>query len=300
MNLDHLNAKEIKAIFDKDGVVGPFRAYDPDIAKTMLKNIRSKSMIQNHAIHKNNVGWDRHFDVQDLSDHISNVKILEKVKVILGEDILCWRTEFFPKFPKSAGTDWHQVGTFQYVTGDPILQPTISGKDEYVEITAWTAFTDATIENGCMKFLPGTHKKQYYNEGLPVTGGRDTEYTPIEKDNFYGYDFEEFKIDPKWDPDEMESKSIEMKAGEFILFTSKCIHGSHPNVSERSTRFAFSSRFVPTQVKVYPNHDEFHGHGGFFQLKKSGYGCVLVSGEDTFKHNQIRTENSLGTPFQKI
>ena len=119
----------------------------------------------------------------------------------------------------------------------------------------------------------------------------------MDEQNFYGYDYEEFKVNPSWSPEDMEHLSMEMKAGEFVLFVSKCIHGSHPNTTTDSTRFAFSSRFVPPHVKVYPDHDEFYGHGGLFQLKKGNYGPVLVGGEDKYGFNNIRTENNLGVPF---
>lgn len=299
MNLDHLTVEEIREQFNRDGVIGPFKVYEPEDAKKMLGSIRAASISSDNAMHKNSVGWDRHFDIKELTNHITHEKIIEKVSAILGNDLLCWRTEFFPKFPGAAGTDWHQVASFQYVTGAPILEPTEGNEQDNVDITVWTAFTDATIENGCMTFIPGSHKKKYYDESLSISKGRDEEYIPIEQQNFYGYDFEEFKTDPNWRPEDEKILSLEMKAGEFVIFTSKCVHGSHPNITERSTRFAFSSRYVPTHVKVYPNHDNFIGHGGQFKLKESNYGTILVSGEDTFKHNSIRDTNNQNVPFKK-
>ena len=51
--------------------------------------------------------------------------IVEKLQSLFGQDILCWRTDFFPKFPGSKGTEWHQVETYKYTTGTSQIEPTI-------------------------------------------------------------------------------------------------------------------------------------------------------------------------------
>ena len=87
-----------------------------------------------------------------------------------------------------------------------------------------------------------------------------------------------------------------MNIGECVIFTARCMHGSFPNTSKRSTRFAITARYVPTDVRVYPEQNEFTEHGGYFDLKN--YGCVLVSGVDRYKHNSLRNKNNLGEDFQ--
>jgi hypothetical protein len=49
---------------------------------------------------------------------------------------------------------------------------------------------------------------------------------------------------------------------------------------------ALAIRYVPTDVRVYPNHDgEFTHFGEVFPL--ADYKTMLVAGEDTFGHNKI-------------
>jgi non-heme Fe2+,alpha-ketoglutarate-dependent halogenase len=91
---------------------------------------------------------------------------------------------------------------------------------------------------------------------------------------------------------------MEMRAGECVIFTARCVHASHPNVTARSTRLAITCRYVPTHVRVYPDWNSFRAHGGDFDL--GDYGCVLVSGEDRFKHNRIRSESNHGEPFPYV
>lgn len=284
--------------FSDNGFAGPFKLYEPEETKEILKIIRCKNSNSSNAIFNNPVNYDRHFDIEELGKHIAMPQIISRLQKILGSDILCWRTEFFPKFPGSAGTEWHQVANYQYANGIPMLEPT-EPDNEFIDITVWTTFTLATIENGCMKFLPGSHKKKYYDESKPVDYKKNVDYKPVESDTgFFGYQFSEFKIDPLWEPDESKAVSLEMNPGEFVIFTAKCVHASHPNITERSTRFAISSRYVQAQVRVYPDQKNFFAHGSSFDLEK--YGCVLVSGEDNFHHNKIRELDNYDNKFQKL
>ncbi len=284
--------------FNADGVIGPFKLYEPDEAKAILHQIRTKNIDTSKSIHGNEVNYDRHFDIPELAQHISHSGIVKRVRALLGHNLLCWRSEFFPKFPGDNATEWHQVANYQYATGEPMLETEIPELQMPLDITVWTAFTDATKENGCMRFIPGSHKKAYYDESKSVQAGRAKEFTSVASDTqFYGYDFQEFKVEPDWDPESEKILDMEMKPGECVIFSAKCVHASWPNRTKRSTRFALTSRYTPAHVRVYPGMDRFVAHGGAFDLKASNYGPVLVSGNDCWKHNNIRTRDSFDNLF---
>ncbi len=289
-----LTKSEIQSFY-KNGFAGPFKLYDPNDAKTLLRAIRKNNADRSNIIFDNEVNYDRHFDIPELAVHICRKEIVKRIQSLFGNDIFCWRTEFFPKFPGSAGTEWHQVANYQYANGTPMIE-SMTENDDLIDLTVWTTFTDATKENGCMKFLPGSHKRKYYDESKPVDIGKKVGYQSIKSDTgFFGYQFSEFKIDPKWEPNENEAVSMEMQAGEFVIFTAKCVHASHANITDRFTRFAISSRYVPTHVRVYPNQEKFFAHGSLFDLNK--YGCVLVSGKDKYKHNRVRDMDNHNKKF---
>ncbi|WP_347469597.1 chlorinating enzyme [Burkholderia stagnalis] len=294
-----VDAKEVRERFFRDGFYGPFVVYPPDTAKSMLASIRRQSQDMSRAIFQNSCNYDRHFDIDELAAHVENEVIISHARAILGDDLLCWRSEYFPKFPGAKGTEWHQVERFQYTTGSPQLQP-VDGQpgDVPFELTVWTAFTESTIDNGCMKFLPGSHRTKYFDESIEPTTGRNQRYDPISADEtaFFGYNFSEFKVDPDWAPDESEACSMEMKPGESVMFMAKCVHGSHPNITKNKTRFAFTTRYVSPDVLVYPGQDTFVEHGGFFDLGQ--YGVVHVSGKDTFQHNRTRHSTNTGYRFR--
>lgn len=285
--------------FYENGFMGPFKLYEPEEAKEILHQIRIKNLDKSNAVFDNDVNYDRHLDISELSQHVCHPGIVSRLREIIGANILCWRTEFFPKFPGSAGTEWHQVSNYQYATGKPMLVPTQEQQGIPFDLTVWTTFTEATKENGCMKFLPGTHKKLYYDESKRTAAGRQGKYRSVEAETlFYGYNFEDFKIDDEWSPSESDAVAMEMQPGECVIFTARCIHASFPNTSKRSTRFAISARYVPTHVEVYKDMHEFDAHGGHFVLDK--YGTVLVSGKDEFQHNTIKSHNELGEAFKTI
>jgi non-haem Fe2+, alpha-ketoglutarate-dependent halogenase len=57
-----------------------------------------------------------------------------------------YTSTWFIKEPESVAiAAWHQDATY-------------FGLRPYVHVTAWLALTDATAENGCMEFLPGSHR----------------------------------------------------------------------------------------------------------------------------------------------
>jgi D-alanine--poly(phosphoribitol) ligase subunit 1 len=282
--------------FERDGFVGPIKVYEPDEASAMIREIRIQNQKRSNMLYQNSVNYDRHFDISLLSKHITNPVIVRYLRAILGPDILLWRTEFFPKFPGTPGTEWHQVRDYSYANGNPQLLPTQSEWNAFIDLTVWTAFTPATKRTGCMRFLRGSHRAWYFDERKATQSGRNSEYDVNKSGtSFFGYKFSDFLIDQEWQPPEEDVVDVEMKPGEAVIFSATCVHGSEPNTTERETRFAIAGRYVPTHVRVYPDQDGFTAHGASFDL--ANYGSVLVSGQNHFDHNRIRTTNNLGEPF---
>lgn len=281
--------------FQEHGFIGPFKLYEPDEARRILKQMRAKNADRSQAVFNNDVNYDRHFDIPELAHHIGQPDIVRRVSNILGQDINCWRSEFFVKFPGSQGTEWHQVEEYKYTTGKAQLVPTVERENTPFQLTVWTTFTESNKENGCLKFLPGSHKRWYYDESkVPETGGG--EYDPMKSDTgFFGYNYADYKVDSRWIPDESAAVPMIMEPGEFVVFTAKCVHGSFPNTSKRSTRYAIATRYAQTDVKIYPGLEQFTEHGGVFDLQR--WGCVLVAGEDRFHLNRMRAEDNWGQPF---
>lgn len=287
------------AAFHERGYAGPFPLYDRDEILAHWRRQRILLLDRSRAVYQeemaqsgvtNIANYDRHLDQAFLADHVCRPEIVDRVASVLGPDVLCWRSEFFPKYPGDEGTDWHQADTFANASGTPqILWP--NGSDFGGTITAWCAFTDATVDTACLQFIPGTHRTMFYDES------KGMHYDPalvnaLDKDGtrrgFFGYDYRDLQVDPEWRPDESRAVSMEMRAGEFILFWSTLMHASHPHRGmTREMRLGFVGRYVPTSVRVYPDTDAIEEYGGRVSLER--YGAVLVSGTDRYGHNRMAT-----------
>lgn len=302
----HLSDDEV-AKFHRQGFIGPFTLYEPEEMKAIWRRTRLQLLDRSHAIYQpdaavsgstNIANYDRHMDVDSLAAHICRKEIVDRVSSILGPDVICWRTEFFPKYPGDEGTDWHQADTFANASGTPqIVWP--EDADFGGTITVWSAFTDASIDTGCLQFIPGTHKTMFYDEGKRMRYNAET-INGVEKNGvrrgFFGYDYRELQIDPNWTPNEKGAISLQMKPGQFIIFWSTLMHASHPHAGKTDEmRMGFASRYVPSSVHVYPGTDQVEEYGGSVSLDK--YGSVLVAGKNNHPTNRMAATTTRGKKF---
>lgn len=73
--------------------------------------------------------------------------ITDRLRAILSDDIDCFQSQFIFKNPGVIGQPWHQDAYyFRY--------------DKQPQVTVWVALSRATLENGCLWVLPGSHKRQ--------------------------------------------------------------------------------------------------------------------------------------------
>src|SRR5438477_88239 len=71
--------------------------------------------------------------------------IVDAVEDVIGPDIRLFHLSVWPKNAGDAAyVSWHQDATY-------------FGLEPPVEVTAWVALTDASIEAGCMEVVPGSH-----------------------------------------------------------------------------------------------------------------------------------------------
>ncbi|MGD0570143.1 MAG: chlorinating enzyme [Candidatus Sulfotelmatobacter sp.] len=294
-----------QTFFEENGYVGPFTLYQPEEMEQIWNKTRRQVFDRSHAIYEidmhsgpNNIAnYDRHLDVPFLAQHIARPEIVDKLKAALGPDVLCWRTEFFPKYGGDEGTDWHQADTFAMASGKPqIIWPETGFGGT---VTVWTAFTEASVKTGCLRFQPGTHKKMFYDEMKKMTYDLNRVNKTIKEGirrGFFGYDYTELLIDPKERPEESKAVSIPMKAGQFVVFWSTLAHASFPNDAEQNVlRLGFASRYVPPYVKIYPDTERIEEYGASLSLDK--YGAVLVAGEDNYGYNRLLHTTTRGTSF---
>lgn len=245
--------------FYQDGFLGPLDGF----SRAEMEDFRQEMLAMEHAVSPT-YGFvtprDPHFDNPRIWDYMKSPAITERLAQLLGPDLLVWRTQIFFKPPKSPAIQWHQASTFMVEDyQDPALHP--QNRDDLFQLTVWVAVDDTTPENGCLEFIRGGHE----SVRTIRFGGEE---------GFYNAAFSlEFDRDPS------RVVQIPCKAGQFIIFTERCIHGSGPNTTDRH-RLAFNLRAIPTNVAVYPNKKYYRSvyNGGKYYL--DNWGVVTLRGED--------------------
>ena len=169
-------------------------------------------------------------------------KILDAVEDLIGPDILCWNTFFWIKEPLSETfVSWHQDLRYWGLDTDNL-------------VSVWLALSPATLETGCMRVLPGSHKgdllphaDEYKQHNLLTRG-------------------QEIAVEV----DEAKAVAMPLQPGEISLHNVRLAHASGPN---RSTdrRIGLSMHYMPTRTK---------------QTIGEWDSAALVRGTDRFGHFQ--------------
>ena len=148
-----------------------------------------------------------------------NKNIVDAVESLIGPDILLFGASMFSKKARDIRfVSWHQDAAYY-------------GLDPQEEVTCWVGLTDADVENGCMRVMPGSH--------LGADAVHEETYDP---QNMLGRGQTIRGID--------DSKAVYMpvKAGQFSMHHERTIHGSMPNPSDRR-RVGISFFYMPTHVR---------------------------------------------------
>jgi ectoine hydroxylase-related dioxygenase (phytanoyl-CoA dioxygenase family) len=126
--------------------------------------------------------------------------LLRLVADLLGDDVDVFLSQFIFKNPGAYGQPWHQDALYFHMEPD-------------AQIGIWLAVTRATLENGCLHVLPGSHAEPVHPH--------EPDRRP--KSN-YGY----LEI---VDHDMSGSVPVRMEPGDLLVFHSHLMHRSTDNES---------------------------------------------------------------------
>ncbi len=175
--------------------------------------------------------------VDDLMRH---PRILDAVEDIIGPNILCWNSVWWLKEPKTDDyVAWHQDRAYV-------------GLDTADFVTAWIALSSVTVESGCMRFLPGSHR-----EPPKPHEDRFTEDNMLSRGQEIAVPVDESKTVP-----------ICLEPGQFSIHDVGLAHASAPNQSD-DRRIGLALHYIPTSNR---------------QLLADNDTASLVRGEDHYHH----------------
>jgi len=154
-----------------------------------------------------------------LDDLIRDPRVLDPIEQLIGPDLLCWSTIFWIKDAGSKSfVSWHQDNTYWGLSSRNV-------------VTAWFAISDASVDAGCMKVMPGSHMgdtlehEDTYDANNMLTRGQAINGL-----------------------DEARAVTMPLAAGEMSLHNYCLAHGSGPNLSP-DRRIGVSMHYMPPQTK---------------------------------------------------
>ena len=133
--------------YEADGIVHPLRGLEPDEARAFIP-------AQQDLEARLRAGWNlpqypkAHLLAGWAWDLVIRPSIVDAVASIIGPDVVCWCATFFAKPPHDPGyVGWHQDATYWGL--DPVEKV----------VTVWLGLTESTPANGCMQYVPGSHRR---------------------------------------------------------------------------------------------------------------------------------------------
>lgn len=124
--------------------------------------------------------------------------VADIVAGLLGDDIDVFQSQFIFKNPGAWGQPWHQ---------DSYYFPF----DRQPQVGVWLAISEATLENGCLSVLPGSHVDDIHPHGPDLREGANQGYREVTGLNIDG------------------AVPMLMAPGDLLVFHSYLLHRSQDN-----------------------------------------------------------------------
>jgi len=182
--------------------------------------------------------------------------ILDMVEQLIGPDFALWNSSFFAK-PARVGTrtPWHQDGEYWPIR--PLATCSV-----------WIAVDPANRENGCLRVIPGSHRRREL--GRHDFNGAEGLSLPLE---IRAGEF-----------DETAARDIVLDTGQVSLHDIYLVHGSEPNTSKMPRR-GMTLRYMPT-TSVYRRDLADDRRAGLLAMAERT--LYLMRGEDRSGANDFR------------
>jgi phytanoyl-CoA hydroxylase len=182
---------------------------------------------------------------------LTNPRIVDALVSVIGPNVKAMQSMLFIKSEGKPGQPWHQ---------DEYFIPT---RDR--SLTAvWIALDDATIENGCLWVLPGSHRRGVL---YPARDQDDPRFDC----SIEAFDF------PYSDDD---SVPVEVPAGTAVIFNGYLLHRSLQNSGRHGYRRALANHYMSAESLLPWRRPDEGEHMAVADYRD----IVLVAGEDPYAY----------------
>ncbi len=192
---------------------------------------------------------------QVMYDFLAHPTIVDVLTRIIGPNVKCMQSMLFIKSAGKPGQAWHQDEGF------------IPTRDRSLH-AAWIALDDATVENGCLWVIPGSHR-----HGIiwPFREHEDDRFDCVVESFNFPYTDE-------------EAVSVEVKAGSIVFFNGYLLHRSLPNQARSGYRRALVNHYMSAESLLPWRLPDKPIRGlGSHDFRD----IVMVAGEDPYAYKGI-------------
>jgi phytanoyl-CoA hydroxylase len=190
---------------------------------------------------------------------LAHPTIVDVLRQIIGPDIKSMQSMLFTKGEGKPGQAWHQDEYFI-----PTRDRSLTG--------VWIALDDATVQNGCLWVIPGSHR--------PGVIYPDREHDDERFDcAIEAYDF------PYTDEDAV---AVEVPAGAAVIFNGYLLHRSLPNTGKQGLRRALANHYMSAQSLLPWHEPPSNVHIAKWDFRD----IVMVSGDDPYAYKGISDEST--------
>lgn len=203
--------------WDEKGFILPFTLFSPAEMQGFVRRLEALKPV--HPDLEKKLYASSNLLAPWLYDLTCAPAFMDAIEDLLGPNILCLSSEFRFKEPRDGVyAGWHQDK--RYLAYEPFW------------LSGCLAVTDCTVENGCLRVIPGSHKGGLLDhedtrdgKSILTRGQRIT--API---------------------DEFLAVPIVLKAGQAMIFHNSLVHGSEPNRTD-ARRIVMLMTFCPPETK---------------------------------------------------
>ena len=210
----------IATAYSQDGYFFPYAVTSESEASALLADFEAAEA--ELAADREKLSMLRSYPAQLLPSFAALVRhprLIEAASQIIGPDLLVWGSGVFIKEASSRSyVSWHQDLNYWGLDGDR-------------EVTAWFALTPATLDNGCMRFVPGSH--------LTVVPHIDS----FAEDNLLTRG-QEIAVEV----DEASAVDVVLRAGQASFHHGQLFHASAPNRTA-ARRVGVAIRYVAPSMR---------------------------------------------------
>ncbi|MFN9593169.1 MAG: phytanoyl-CoA dioxygenase family protein [Pirellulaceae bacterium] len=206
--------------YNQRGFVAPLKVYEPEqihqirayfddlLARVVAAGGNSYSISSAHLAYG------------PVHDILTNPTIVDYAADLRGENVIAGGSHFVCKMPGDGkGVAWHQDASYWPLTPSKAL-------------TVWLAIDDADQENGCMRFVAGSHHVGHLTYRPSTAADHNVLNQTIDNAEQYG--------EVVWNP---------VPAGWCSIHSDLLLHGSDPNLSNRR-RCALTLRYCSADVRA--------------------------------------------------